>query len=121
MLPTDRSELQFEQRGCLGCELRLPEFRQAFRLPEIAELSNCCGRVASVVIVSVSEDFYAPPSGFIADVHPTSQFVRAIDDRLVPRRCNTFNSLSIAEPADVRPVRGNRIECPRQVARVRRS
>ena len=84
--------------------------RVAFLFPELAELVDGVGTETGVVIVGVGVDCDAAVAEFEAEIDPTHELRRAVDDGLIEFDGDAFDPFAIAEPADVGPVGGDGIE-----------
>ena len=82
----------------------------AFLFPELAELVDGVWAEAGVVIVGVRVDGGAAVSNFETEIDPAHELRGAVSDRLVEFDGDAFDPLAVAEPADVGPVGGDRIE-----------
>src|ERR1043166_3995874 len=62
------------------------------------------------MIIGVRVDRDAAFLHLVAKVHPTRQFLGAVNDGFIPRSRFLLDALSVSQPANVGPIRGNRIE-----------
>src|ERR1051326_7310082 len=91
------------------------------RVPEILLLAIVFGTARWSPARGPSNDYWrrvdrdAAFLHLVAKVHPTRQFLGAVNDGFIPRGRFLFDALSVSQPANVGPIRGNRIE--RQLGR----
>ena len=79
-------------------------------MPETSKLLDRRWSVPAKVVVGVGVDQYSAPPDLVTIIDPTSQLGGAINDGPVPGRRPLLDTLPIAEPSDIRPVRRGGIE-----------
>ena len=82
---------------------------ESIRGPKFQKLRNSRRAVPLKMVIRVRVHQHASLHDLIAEIDPTAQFGCAINDCLVPSHRLRFDLFPVAEPADVGPVRRDRV------------